>query len=206
MSATKLALVLLASGLTGCAGQTRIAYPSRAAELYPLSQTTGHVSVAVDGVRSRARSERYFGADLPGSRILPVTVIISNYSAHSLVVTPADVLLRRDREVIDPLPAKTVAAVAGGASTLDAQPSGEAARYFEGLALKEAVLAPGQSYHGTVFFILPREPHTAERPPQLPVFLTDSRLQVVVAARDLATQTRLRFGPFALPSATDSGR
>jgi hypothetical protein len=197
MSPGRLALVVLLSWLAGCAGQSRITYLSRAAELYPLSQTARGVSVAVDGFTRRARAQRYFGADLPGSAVLPVTVIISNYSTHSVAVTPADVLLCRGREVVDPLPIQVAAAVASGAT------SGETARYFEGLALKDTVLPPGQSYHGTVFFILP-ERSRAEPPPQLPVFLTDDRLQVLVAARDLSTQARLHFGPFALPSPQES--
>jgi hypothetical protein len=197
MSQGRLAFVVLVSGLAGCAGQTRSAYPPRAAELYPLSQTSHDVSVAVDGLSSRARSMRYFGANLPGSAILPVTVIISNYSDHTVVLTPADVLLQLGQEVIDPLPARSVAAVASGARSLEARVRGEAVQYFEGLALKDTVLTPGASYHGTVFFIVP--PLRPAPEPELPVFLTDSRLQVLVGARDLSTQSRLRFGPFALP-------
>lgn len=190
MSPGKPALLVFVSWLAGC-GTLPAAYPPRAAELYPLSQTSDGISVAVDEVRTPARSQRYFGADLPERDVLPVTVIISNYSTHSVALRPADVLLRKGREVLDPLPAPAAAAVA--------RANGQAAIYFQGLAFKETVLTPGQSYHGTVFFILPYELRTPEVPPDLPVFLTDGRLQVLVAARDLATQARLRFGPFTLP-------
>jgi hypothetical protein len=195
MSPVKLAVLVVAACLAGCSLRPAT-YPPRAAELYPLSQTRDGISVAVDEVRTPARSERYFLTDLPERYVLPVAVIISNYSSHSVVLRPADVLLHQGNEVFDPLPALAAAAVVREAHGFLAGPL---ENYFDGVALKERVLTPGESYHGVMFFILPADARKPEPRPQLPVFLTDGRLQVVVAARDLDTQARLRFGPFTLP-------
>lgn len=199
MSPVKLAVLVVAACLAGCALRPA-RYAPRSAELYPLSQTQGGISVAVDEFRTPARSERYFLADLPGYDVLPVSVIISNYSTHSVVLRPADVLLHQGNEVYDPLPAPAAAAVVREAHGMLA---GHVENYFDGLAFKEQVLTPGESYHGVMFFILPPEAKRPEAHPQLPVFLTDGRMQVVVAARDLSTQARLRFGPFTLPPLKD---
>jgi hypothetical protein len=194
---------LLALAMVGCSSTYHVVqYPTREADLYPLSQTREGVSVAVDEVRSGARSDRYFGADLTRQEILPVAVIVSNNGPHRVVLKPGDVLLHEGSEVIDPLPTEQVIALARGDRALQSKTQSEVAQYFDSLAFKETVLTPGESYKGVMFFPMPAVKKADRNFSALPLF-ADSRLQVIVGARDMETQTRYHFGPFSLTPLKD---
>lgn len=198
-------VILGVLAVTGCATGTYhvVEYPQREADLYPLSQTVDGLSVAIDEVRSGQRVDRYFGADLTRRDILPVAVVVSNNSTHRVTITPADVLLHKGSDVIDPLPIQEVIEVARDEHALMSSSETDVARYFDSLALKETVLQPGESYRGVLFFLLPRPKKKDENYSFLPLF-NPSSLQVVVGARDMDTRERYHFGPFSLASLKDA--
>lgn len=188
MSARRLSFLLFPLAVAGCVSSYRVVeFPQREADLYPLSQTQEGVSVAIDEVRSGARADRYFGADLPDRDILPVAVIVSNNGPHAVQLKPSDVLLHEGMQVIDPLPTESVMALVSASGT-------EARKYFDGLSFKPTVVSPGGSYEGIMFFPMPKK--VDRNFSVLPLF--DTRLQVVVGARDMESQVRYHFGPYSL--------
>jgi hypothetical protein len=198
MSGRGVLVVVLALGMLGCTSSYHVVeYPQRQADLFPLSETKEGISVAIDEVRSGERANRYFGTDLTRREILPVAVVISNNSQHRVMLKPGDVLLHEGSDVIDPLPTQAVVALAEGERSLEAKTQSEVAQYFHELSFKETVLTPGDSYHGIMFFPLPQAKKSDRNFSALPLF-AEGRLQVIVGARDMETQTRLRFGPFSL--------
>lgn len=198
-------VVLLVLAVSGCVSTYHVVqYPQREADLYPLSQTQDGISVAIDEVTSAQRSERYFGADLTRRNILPLAIIVSNNSGHRITVAPADVLLYLGVRVIDPLPLGEVVATAQEEHAMESS-QGDAEKYFDSLALKQTVLPPGASYTGVMFFSLPRPRKEDSNFTVLPLF-TQSRLQLMIGAKDLYTRTRYHFGPFSLASLSDTGQ
>lgn len=201
-------MLVLASALVGCAGTYEVVRPPlRHADLYPMSQTTDGISVAVDEMSDPERVERYFGANLIGRSIVPVAVIVSNDGSRRVTVRPSDILAHRGEEIIDPLPLPNVVWMAQSQHwMLRAGTEREVGRYFQDLAFQSTVLSPGDTYQGILFFYLP-EPRDSGNPlfSVLQLF-PESRIQMMVETRDLDTGDRVRFGPFYLsvPDSDDS--
>ncbi len=195
-------LACLALVLAGCATPYEVVrLPQREADLYPLSQTEGRVTVAIDAITSPGRAERYFGADLIEAGILPLAVIVSNYGAQRISVKPSDVLVHRGAEVIDPLPVETVVAVAKERRwLLRARTEERIEEYFEDLAFRETVVLPNDSYQGVMFFPVPRRPETSDTLFTILNLFHEGRPRVRVGVTELQTRKRLHFGPFSLPA------
>jgi hypothetical protein len=160
--------------------------PTYEADVHPLSQTKSDITVAIDEIKNPERVERLFGTDLTREGILPVNVVVSNFSKHRVSVKPADVLLSRGKEVIDPLPMEYVSAAARRPGSV------------ESAIFKQTVLAPGETYRGVMFFAVP--------PPKRGIasfFATlagfwEDDAQIRVGLTKLETGERVLFGPFSL--------
>jgi hypothetical protein len=195
-------LMLTAAGLAGCSSTYRVVQvPQRDADLYPLSQTREGVSVAIDEITSSDRAASYFGADLVQVGIIPLVVVISNNGAHRIDVKPADVMLSRGTQIIDPLRLETVVAMAKKQhGALGATTQKSVAEYFEGLAFSEMVLPPGATYQGVMFFPIPRKKVSSDSMFSAMTLFRDSGMWILVGARDLDTGSRVHFGPFSVAS------
>ncbi len=171
--------------------------PLRAADLYPLSQTQGPITVAIDQISDPERSSRYFGANLLDYGILPINITVSNHSEYRYTVTPADILLRRDTEVVDPLPIGEIATLvkddAGGISTETGE---QIEDYFNSLALSDTVLSSQDSYQGVLFFPAMREPSERDSGFRAVVLFNQNILKLEVVTTNLDTRQRINFGPF----------
>jgi hypothetical protein len=201
-------LMLMAAGLAGCSSTYRVVQvPQREADLYPLSQTHQGVSVAIDEITSSDRAASYFGADLVQVGIIPLVVVISNNGADRIDVKPADVLLSRGTQIIDPLRLETVVSVAEkrhGSVRSTTQKS--VAEYFEGLAFTEMVLPPGATYQGVMFFPIPRKQVSSDSMFSAMTLFRDSGMWLLVGARELDTGARVHFGPFSVSSPQSTAR
>ena len=177
--------------LAACSGSQQVVQipeyeaetPAYEADVHPLSQTKSDITVAIDEMKKPERVERLFGVDLTREGILPVNVVVSNFSKQRVSVKPADVLLSRGNEVIDPLPTAYVAA------TVRRQGSIESAIF------KQAVIGPGETYRGVMFFAVP--------PPKRGIAgflatLWEDDAHMRVGLTKLETGERVLFGPFAL--------
>jgi len=200
--------MLMAAGLAGCSSTYRVVQvPQRDADLYPLSQTRQGVSVAIDEITSADRAASYFGADLVQVGIIPLVVVISNNGAHRIDVKPADIMLTRGTQIIDPLRLETVVETAKkrhGSVRPTTQKS--VAEYFEGLAFSETVLAPGATYQGVMFFPIPRKAVSSDSMFSAMTLFRDSGMWILVGARDLDTGSRVHFGPFSVSSPPDTAK
>jgi len=204
-------LVLCALALlTACARTPVHVYelPEREADLYPTADVRQGVTVAVDEIRDRRRSERYFGVDLPGHYILPVQIIVSNRGEGRISVRPEDVLLLEGRQIHDPLPLQEVTVYLEQRRFRGRAEEAEAIwRFFEGLSLREHILAPGETYRAVLFYEMepPRRETRGERfwrerqdfLRMSPLF-GQPRLQLRLVLTELDEAERLRFGPFAV--------
>src|SRR5581483_1922737 len=128
--------ILIAVGLAGCASTYQVVQvPQREADMYPLSDTRQGVSVAIDEITSSDRAASYFGTDLLRVGVVPLVVVISNNGEHRIDVKPADILLTRGTQIIDPFRLETVVAMArkqhGSVSSMTQK---SLARYFDGVA------------------------------------------------------------------------
>jgi hypothetical protein len=200
-AALPIVLILTTAGCTGSALYRVVQVPEHAADLYPLSQSRGGITIAVDEIRNPARVQRHFGVDLTQEGILPVNVVVSNYGKQRVLVKPSDLLLYRGREVIDPLPIEMVAAAAKRLhGSLRSNTAEEVDRFFDMSTFREMVLAPGDSYRGVMFFAAPANPAKSDRDrffTSLSVYLEGGpRLRVGLTNVD--TGERLIFGPFSL--------
>lgn len=201
MTSTRVVLpVLLAVVLMGCAGSYQVVQiPPRDADLYPVSQTRAGVTIAIDEVRDAARAERYFGADLLKEGILPVSVIVSNYSEHRVVVKPSDILLHRDRGVVDPLPLEMVVATAKSEhGSLHAKAGQPIEKFFESIAFRETVLLPRETYRGVMFFAVSKPEKQADTVFTLLRAFREGAPKLRVAVTNLDSSERVHFGPFSL--------
>jgi hypothetical protein len=195
-------LLPIAVGLAGCASTYQVVQvPQREADLYPLSETRQGVSVAVDEVTSSDRAASYFGADLVRVGIVPLVVVISNNGAHRIDIKPADILLTRGTQIIDPLRLETVVAMAEKEHGPVSSATQKAiAGYFEGVAFSERVLPPGATYQGVMFFSIPRQTVASDSMFSAMTLFHESGMWIQVGARDLDTGNRVRFGPFSVAS------
>ncbi len=200
--------LLFAAGLAGCSSTYQVVQvPERAADLYPLSETRQGVSVAVDEITSPDRAASYFGADLVRVGIVPLVVVISNNGAHRIDVKPADILLTRGTQIIDPIRLETVVAMAKkehGPISPATQKS--LAQYFEGVAFSEMVLLPGATYQGVMFFPIPRQTVAPDSMFSAMALFHESGMWIQVGARDLDTGSRVRFGPFSVASLPNTAK
>jgi len=192
-------LPAVAVALLGCAASQPAVQPlPYEADLYPLAQTRDGVTVAIDEIRSPQRAERYFGADLLKEGLLPVHVVVSNHGKQRLAVKSLDVLASHGKEVIDALPLEALLAAVAGQHRAHVRSS------LEGTIFKAAVLAPGETYRGTVFFSAPPAKGAADRFLALLSPNPESGRKVRVGLTNLDTNERLLFGPF--PLAADTAR
>lgn len=198
--ALAIALALLSGA--GCTSTYRVVQmPERAADMYPLSQTREGLTVAIDEVRAPARAQRYFGANLPRAGILPVVVVVTNHSAHRVVVKPSDVLLHRGREIIDPVPIQSVVAAARDERWRFSRKTRERVQsFFEGVAFKETILLPQDTYQGVLFFAYPQSQRRDDRFFSVWSLFVEGGPRIRVALTDMETAEpkRVHFGPFSL--------
>jgi hypothetical protein len=193
-------LILSAVVLGGCAGSYHVvSMPQREADLYPLAQTKSGVTIAIDEVKGAARAERYFGADLIRKGILPVVVVVSNYGKQPVVVKPADVMLHRGREIIDPLPLEVVLGAAKSQHWfLRSRTEEQIDSFFRGVAFTETTLSPSDSYQGVMFFTVPRAHRSRDTSFLISSLFREGGPKVRVGVTNLDTQKRMHFGPFSL--------
>ncbi len=185
--------------LTACATRFEVVQlPLRAADLYPLSQTQGAITVAVDEISNPERAKKYFGVDLIERGILPINITVSNHGEDRYTVKPADILLRRHTEVIDPLPIEQIAALAKDSAWISAETGEQIDDYFNQLAFTDTVLSPQDSYQGVLFFPALREPPEQDTLFRAIVLFNQSDLKLDVVTTNLDTHQRVAFGPFSL--------
>jgi len=190
---------------SACASHEFVELPVRGADVYPFAEIKYGVAVAIDEISDPSRVRRYFGTDLIREGILPVEVILSNHGRHRVKIGPADILLLRGAEVIDPLPVEKVADLpkSEGLWTLE-KTGAQIDNLFDELVLKETVVARGETVRGVIFF------KAAERPIARSQYFTvvslfpQPRLQLHLVITDLEDQERIRFGPFSLYTRTSS--
>ncbi len=196
------ASILLGLILTGCASTYRVVQiPEREADMYPLSQTKEGLTIAIDEIRNAPRAQRYFGANLINAGILPISVVVSNYGKHRLVVKPSDVLLQRGRDIVDPLPIQAVIAVAQDQHWfLHKHTREKVDTFFHSVVFKEAVLLPNDTYQGVMFFSVPKPKRQEDRFFSVWSLYAESGPRMRVGVTDLDEQGRLHFGPFSLSS------
>jgi hypothetical protein len=199
-------LILFAVVLGGCAGSYRVVQmPEREADLYPLAQTKSGVTIAIDEIKGAARAQRYFGADLIRKGILPVVVVVSNYGKHPVVVKPADVMLHRGREIIDPLPLEVVLAAAKSQHWfLRSRTEAQIDSFFRGIVFTETTLSPSDSYQGVMFFTVPRKHRRRDSTFLISSLFREGGPKVRVGVTNLDTQKRVHFGPFSLSLPEDT--
>jgi hypothetical protein len=193
-------LVVFALVFAGCAGSYEVVrLPEREADLYPLSQTTSGITIAVDEIKDPGRTERYFGTNLIEDEILPITVVVSNYGEHRLTVKPSDILLYRGKEIIDPLPLEIVVETAKRQHRgLRRRTEEQIDRFFEGMTFRETVLMPNDTYQGVLFFSFPRSETAAHSYLTILNLYREGGLRIRVGVTDLDGGQRLHFGPFSV--------
>jgi hypothetical protein len=122
--------------------------------------------------------------------------VVSNFSRQRVSVKPADVLLSRGKEVIDPLPMDYVVATAKRQGSV---------RAYESAMFRETVLAPGETYRGVMFFAVP----TPKRGTASFLASLFAREQmpawIRVGLTNLESGERMVFGPFSLALLDDGG-
>ncbi len=191
-----LLLVLL---LPGCASYEVVRLPERQADLYPLAEEQRGIWMAIDDISEPRRARRFFGSDLRERGILPVEVIVSNRGSERISVGPADVLMLRGMDVVDPLPLENVARVVkdrGGIVTSSTSEQLDA--LLEDVAFRQRLLAPGESHHGVLFFDVVEERSPVTRFFRLLSLYPQAGWQIRAAVTDVDSRRRIPFGPFAV--------
>jgi len=187
--------------LTACASPdtTRLRpLAEREADLYPVAQTRAGVTVAIDPLDSATRTEQYFATNLRRAGILPIHVIVSNHGSRRLVTGPADILLVRDRDVIDPLPLETVIDTIKRENTgLPGRAERSIDEYVVTSSFQQTGIGPGATVRGLLYFPVAR---VDDRSPDrywnvTRLFRGDDELSVRVGLTDADTNDRIRFGP-----------
>ena len=200
MSRSIILLAFAVFVLNACATRYEVVQlPLRDADLYPLSQTKGKITVAVDEISNPERAKQHFGVNLIERGILPINITISNHSEYRHTLKPADILLRRHNEVIDPLPIEQVAQIAkDSAWGLSEDTSKHIDHYFQNLAFVDTVLMPHDSYQGVLFFPALREPPAQDDMFSAIELFNQSDLYLEIVTTNLDSQQRVAFGPFPL--------
>jgi hypothetical protein len=192
--------IALAMLLASCSSTYRVVQiPERNADMFPRAQRQGDVTVAIDEIRSAARAQRYFGANLIRAGILPVNVVVSNNGKQRVSVKPADILLHRGQQVIDPLPLQTVVRISKDERWFMRKSTEERVENFFGeVAFKETVLMPNETYQGVMFFSNPKPRKKRDRFFSISSLFAESGPRIRVAVTGLDDQQRMHFGPFSL--------
>lgn len=183
--------------LVACASYQVVRIPVRDAELYPISQTLGEITVGIDAIEDGHRSARYFGVDLPAQGVMPVVITVSNHGTARAALNPANILLRQGNSVVDPLPLEHIVK-----NVIDWRMSEATAtqtkHYLRNLSFQDRVLMAGDTYRGVLFFPVTQERDSAaDEFTVLDVFSAYStKLTIVVT--DVDGDKRYRFGPFTL--------
>lgn len=192
--------ILLAALLSGCASYDLVQLPQRKADLYPLAEENRGVWLAIDAITQPRRSRKFFGANLASQGIYPVEIVVTNRGTERVSVGPADVFVVRGNEVIDPIPLDSVSDVVKDRLGIVTGGTGKRIdRFLAELSFRETVLAPGQSYHGVMFFDTGKEKsvrmsrffRVAQLYPEPSFYLT-------AAVTDLGQKQRIGFGPFGV--------
>jgi hypothetical protein len=171
-----IALVLVLTILTtSCASYTAQSVTKPAVESAPFSRTEDDFTVGVTPFVDPEQSKKAFDADLKGAGILALQVIAHNNKAKRvLAVRKSDIALRLpDNKEFTPAPASAVAArfesVAGVVGATIAfgliglliasgqREKADSARRadFTTKEFQDATLAPQESAHGFLFFLIP---------------------------------------------------
>lgn len=183
-----------------CSGKYKVVeIPFRGADLYPLSQTRDGITVAVDGIINPETVKKYFGFNLLKDGVMPINVIITNQSVNRCTINPSDVLLMKDKEVIDPIPIELITEIAekrfGWVGEKERRRIEE---FFSNIVLRETVVLPNESYRGVLFFkALESKKKEDSFFSILKVF--GSSYKIRIAITDLEKGERIHFGPFSLP-------
>lgn len=184
----------------GCASYDLVQLPQRKADLYPLAEENRDIWIAIDAITQPKRSRKFFGANLAEHGIHPLEIVVTNRGRERVSIGPADVFMVRGREVIDPIPLDAVADIVKdrlGIVTGGTEERIE--RFLSDLTFRETVLAPGQSYHGVMFFDTEED-----RPSRISRFFRVAQLYpepsfyITAAVTDLDREQRIGFGPFAV--------
>ncbi|MGQ0549929.1 MAG: hypothetical protein ACT4PY_09730 [Armatimonadota bacterium] len=174
MNRTVAILVVLAQLTVSCASYTsQLATLPRIASAAAAAEDQG-LSVGVNPYLDPEKSARVFGADLKQAGILPLQVIVQNRSAQRLVVRKADFVLRRaEGQEYSPAPASAVAerlesyagvvgwtiafGLMGYLLSSSQQREANAARQadFRSKEFQDTPLAPQESAHGFLFYVIP---------------------------------------------------
>jgi hypothetical protein len=193
------ATIALGFWVAGCATRFEVVQlPERSADLYPLALTQGGTTVAVDEIRNRERAHRYFGIDLLERDIVPVNIVVSNHHARPILVTPADVMLHRSNEIIDPLPVGKVAALAKRHGRLNRETREQVDAYYREVAFRTTAVAPNDTYQGVLFFRIAGPDSPRERLFRSVALWMQGDLQLDVVVETAGQHERVRFGPFSL--------
>lgn len=192
-----LSLALLAGG---CASYDLVQLPHRNADLYPLAEKNRDVWVAVDAITQPRRARRFFGADLAEHGIHPVEIVVTNFGRERIRVGPQDVFMVRAGEVIDPIPLTSVASlVTDRMGVVTGGTAERIAGFLEDLSFRETVLAPGQSYHGVMFFdTAEATPRAASRLFRVTRLYPEPSFYLTAAVTALEHERRIGFGPFGI--------
>ena len=189
--------MILGFWVTGCATSFEVVeLPERSADLYPQALTLHGMTVAVDEIRDAERAHRYFGVDLLDYDIVPINIVVSNHEIRPVLVQPADVMLHRGSEIIDPLPISRVAALAKREGRLNRETREQVDAYYRELAFKAATVPPNDTYHGVLFFRIPRPDDPRESLFHRVALWMQGNLQLDVVVETTDRHERLRFGPY----------
>ncbi len=192
--------IVLCLALGSCATFEVVELPLRNADLYPLSQTREHVTVAVDVIKTPERTGKYFGYDLTKKGIMAVNITISNHGENSYVIMPSDVLIRKSNEVFDPLPVQTVAEIATNNSWgVSAKTREKIHNYYHNVAYTETILAPRETYQGVLFFKKPVKSKRDRYFSTISLF-SNNQLKLQLAITDADDDHRVLYRPFLLSS------
>ncbi|MDJ0847286.1 MAG: hypothetical protein QNK04_02790 [Myxococcota bacterium] len=191
--------LLLCLLLCACASYDVVELPPRQADLYPFAEEERGIWMAIDDISKPKRARKYFGADLADHGIHPVELIVSNRSEEGISVGPADVLMLRGREVIDPLPIQSIASLVKDRGGIVTGATAEQLDLFlNRLAFRETVLEPGQSYHGIIFFDVAEDTGPVSRFFKVLSLYPGPSFYVKAAVTDLESKKRIPFGPFSV--------
>lgn len=192
-----LPLAAIALSLPGCSQPYQVVeVPRYGADLYPSSQSKAGVTIAVDEIRTAQRAERYFGSNLISQGILPVNVVISNYSSQRVTMKSSDIILHQWKEVLDPMPLELVVAAAKREhGRVNSAAERQVDNFFQRSAFRDPVLLPNDTYNGVVYFALPEKKQPGTAWFRSFSAYPSGQVNVRVGVTNLDTGERLVFGP-----------
>jgi hypothetical protein len=196
-SASRRWVLWAALGLAGCTSYDLIALPLREAELYPNAYSDAGIAVAAQAFTDPARVQSYFGTNLLAYEVLPVEVTVSNHGDRPIRIEPAGILLLRGDQVVDPLPVELVAELPMRGRFVSRATRKELHAYYADLQLRDAIVAPGTSHHGVMFFRVPEPRSPALRALRIWEPFSMPTLHLFAAVKRDGGEP-VRFGPFGL--------